>query len=374
MCNKYLRVLCTIKRCRVASFWYISRHTLPTLLRTMPKALGCRETSAELRELICQQAAAGTPLSQIAFFFNRPLRSIQSIVKRSTERGDYENAPRSGRPPKLTDRALRRLSLSVSRDHRQTDIPTPVCARTVHTALKTRLGISNRIAAKKPFITAAQREKRLEWARDHVDWMMEDWKMVIWTDESSVEIGKESRTCTVWHREGERYREECLVLTFKSGRKSIMVWGCISYGKQGPLVQMPSERRKGEDYVDLILAGPLWDYYVERFDAVGAALVMEDGAPVHRAKVAQRFRACNFMETIPHPPQSPDLNLIEHVWKRLKVLVNRRPTRPRNAEELWIALQQEWLNIDIDFINSLIDSMPRRVNAVYDAKGKSTKY
>jgi transposase len=80
------------------------------------------------------------------------------------------------------------------------------------------------------------------------------------------------------------------------------------------------------------------------------------------------------METIPYPPQSPDLNPIEHVWKRLKVLVNKRPTRPRNPEELWIALQEEWLNIDIDFINSLIDSMPRHVHAVYDAKGKSTKY
>jgi transposase len=139
---------------------------------------------------------------------------------------------------------------------------------------------------------------------------------------------------------------------------------------------MPSGRRKGLDYVDIILGGPLWDFYVERYDEVGATLVMEDGAPVHRAlaKVAQRFRTPNFMETIPHPPQSPDLNPIEHVWKRLKVLVNRRPTRPRNPEELWIALQEEWLNIDIDFINSLIDSMPRRVKAVYEAKGKSTKY
>ena len=69
-----------------------------------------------------------------------------------------------------------------------------------------------------------------------------------------------------------------------------------------------------------------------------------------------------------------DLNPIEHVWKRLEVLVNKRPTRPRNEEELWNALQEEWLNIDIDFINSLIDSMPRHVKAVFDAKGKSTKY
>jgi hypothetical protein len=137
---------------------------------------------------------------------------------------------------------------------------------------------------------------------------------------------------------------------------------------------MPSDKRKGQDYVDVILGGPLWDYYVSRYDAMGAALVMEDGAPVHRAKVAQNFRTANSMESIPHPPQSPDLNPIEHVWKQLKIMVNRRPTRPRNTEELWMALQQEWLNIEIDFINSLIDSMPRRVKAVYDAQGKSTKY
>ena len=203
---------------------------------------------------------------------------------------------------------------------------------------------------------------------------MVDWQRVIWTDESSVEIGLESRKCTVWRRVGERYRKDCLVPTFKSGRQSLMVWGCISYGKRGPLVRIPSDKRKGPDYVDIILAGPLWDYYVERFNAMGAALVMEDGAPVHRAKVAKAFRTQNCMESIPHPPQSPDLNPIEHVWKRLKVLVNKRPTRPRNLDELWLALQEEWLKIDIDFINSLIDSMPRRVKAVYKAKGLSTKY
>jgi len=117
---------------------YISRCLQSILLHTMPKAPGCRETSAELRKLICQQASAGTPLSQITFFFDRPLCTVQSIVKRSTECGDYENAPRSGRPPKLTERALRRLSLSVSWDRCQTlhditdsinaNISTPVCA------------------------------------------------------------------------------------------------------------------------------------------------------------------------------------------------------------------------------------------------------
>ena len=203
---------------------------------------------------------------------------------------------------------------------------------------------------------------------------MTDWERIIWTDEASVEIGKESRQCMVWRRPGERYNNECLVPTFKSGRQSLMIWGSISYGRRGPLVRMPPGRRNATDYVDLILGGPLWDLYVELCEEKGAVLVMEDGAPIHRSKVAQQFRSQNSMDAIPHPPQSPDLNPIEHVWKRLKILVNECPTRPANLDELWVALQEEWLKIDIDFINSLILSMPRWVDALFKAKGRSTKY
>jgi transposase len=132
--------------------------------------------------------------------------------------------------------------------------------------------------------------------------------------------------------------------------------------------------RKGCDYVDLVLGGPLWEVYLEQSEEKGIVKVMEDGAPTHRSKVAQTFRSQNSMETFPHPAQSPDMNPIEHVWKRLKVLVNERPNQPRNADELWVALEEEWLNIDITFINSLIDTMPRRIQALYSAKGHSTKY
>lgn len=76
----------------------------------------------------------------------------------------------------------------------------------------------------------------------------------------------------------------------------------------------------------------------------------------------------------PHPPQSLDMNPIEHVWKQLKFMVNNRPTHPQNAHELWVAVQEEWQNIDINFINTLIDSMPDHVQALFDTQGGSTKY
>jgi transposase len=92
------------------------------------------------------------------------------------------------------------------------------------------------------------------------------------------------------------------------------------------------------------------------------------------SKAAHNFQSQNLLETFPHPPQSPDMNPIEHVWKQLKVLVNKHHICPQNVDLLWVALQDEWLKIDNDFINSLIDSMPHHVQALYCAHGGSTKY
>ena len=139
---------------------------------------------------------------------------------------------------------------------------------------------------------------------------------------------------------------------------------------------MPKGRKKGVDYVEVVLDGPLLDFYMEMCEERGLVAVMEDGAPVHRCKLAEEYRTERNMVVFSHPAQSPDLNPIEHVWKYmyLKDQVNQRPTRPQNLDALWDALLEEWEKIDVGFINSLIESMPDRVEAVIDASGGSTKY
>ena len=350
----------------------------------MPKVLGSRETTPQLCKSICEQAAQGQPLSQIATYFHLPLRTVQSIVKRGAERGYNENEPRIGRPRKIDGQALRHLKLNILRDRRQSlqnitananlFLPSPVHPTTVQRALKTGLDVSHHIAAKKPFLSAVHIRKRKEWAKEALLMTREDWMRIIWTDESSVEVGKQSRECAVWRKPRERYELDCLVPTFKSGWQSVMIWGCISYGMRGPLVRIPSGMRKAVDYVYLVLDGPLWDVYIQQSEEKGFVKVVEDGAPTHCSKAAHDFQSQNSLETFPHPPQSPDMNPIEHVWKQLKVLVNKHPICPQNVDLLWVALQEEWLKIDNDFINSLIDSMPHRVQALYSAHGGSTKY
>ena len=47
---------------------------------------------------------------------------------------------------------------------------------------------------------------------------------------------------------------------------------------------------------------------------------------------------------------------------------------PRGVEELWERCQVEWEKIPKEVCQNLIESMPRRVQAIIKAKGGYTKY
>ncbi len=72
------------------------------------------------------------------------------------------------------------------------------------------------------------------------------------------------------------------------------------------------------------------------------------------------------------PANSPDLNPIENLWG----IVKRKMwyARPNNAEELKATIRATWALITPEQCHRLIDSMPRRIAAVIQAKGAPTKY
>ena len=122
------------------------------------------------------------------------------------------------------------------------------------------------------------------------------------------------------------------------------------------------------------MAEPLWNFYVELYDARGLVKVIEDNALTHTCRAAKLFRDKNLMDVFPHPAQSPDMNPIEHVWYLIKIAINKRAVRPRNEEEMRGALLEEWEKIDINIINKLINSMSNRVQQLVEVKGGCTRY
>ena len=72
--------------------------------------------------------------------------------------------------------------------------------------------------------------------------------------------------------------------------------------------------------------------------------------------------------------QSPDLNPIENLWDEIKRSVKNEKRKPKNLNELERLVKKTWRSIPQDKIKRLVESMPRRVQAVIDANGGPTKY
>jgi len=74
------------------------------------------------------------------------------------------------------------------------------------------------------------------------------------------------------------------------------------------------------------------------------------------------------------PPQLADLNLIEHLWHHLKTRLGDYKRPPSGIAELWERAQKEWNDIPASVFQNLVESMPRRIQTVLQAKGGYTKY
>lgn len=132
-----------------------------------------------------------------------PRTTIYNVLKRFRDRGTIKSSKRSGRPRKLTDRDLRelgrliknrqKLKASEIRNSIVQDVSTRTIRRRAH-----ELGFYARVAAKKPNSANEQKKRRLTFACEHCHWTIEDWMKVIWTNESSFEIGKDSQQVMVW--------------------------------------------------------------------------------------------------------------------------------------------------------------------------------
>ena len=82
-----------------------------------------------------------------------------------------------------------------------------------------------------------------------------------------------------------------------------------------------------------------------------------------------RGKSLNVLEW---PRQSPDLNLIKHVWRDLKIAVQQRS--PSNLTELERICREEWEKLPKYRCAKLVASYPRRLKTIFAAKAALTKY
>ena len=84
------------------------------------------------------------------------------------------------------------------------------------------------IAAKKPLLRDNNKKKRSAWAKKHKQWTLDQWKSVLWCDESNFVIFGSNHCVFARCREGEQMVSACVVPTVKHGGGGVMVWGCFA--------------------------------------------------------------------------------------------------------------------------------------------------
>ena len=169
-----------------------------------------------------------------------------------------EDVPRSGRPTKATlevkakvvetiskNSTTRQLSTAAISDYINKSIGDQIkqiSPRTTYNILKS-LGYGCYKPTYKPGLTKEAKATRLKWCLDHVHWTLEDWKNVIWSDETAVIMGGQRGRIRVWQLNSEAYNQHCIRRYWK-GFKQFMFWDCFSYDKKGPCYIWEEETEK----------------------------------------------------------------------------------------------------------------------------------
>ncbi|GFU60915.1 transposable element Tc1 transposase [Trichonephila clavipes] len=95
---------------------------------------------------------------------------------------------------------------------------------------------------KKPHILAVNRQKRIDFANEHVNKPPQFWEKVLFCDESKFCIFGIKGRKLVWRKQGTALEKENLVPTVKYGGGGVMVWGCMAANGVGRLTFIHGEK------------------------------------------------------------------------------------------------------------------------------------
>ena len=344
----------------------------------------CNDYSCKMPQLSVEDRVTCTVLyregwtqKRIAAHLGCSQNAVYLAIRRRQATGTHENRPKSGRPRISTPRDDRYL-VRQCQGNRTLSVPALQTLWHQHgvtsslTTVRRRLqshGLNGRRPRKKPLLSRRNINQRLQFAREHQDWTWVDWSVVLFTDESKFNLYHNDGRDFVRRRKGEELLPHCIAPTVKFGGGGVMVWGAMSARGTGTLKTITG-RMNGEGYIDI-----LGDQLIPSAHLLGYGqhfILQDDNAPCHRARIVNEWKEAEGIRTLQWPAQSPDLNPIENLWSDLGRAV--RGDHCVTLRELDECLHRHWDQIGRQTCMNLVRSMPRRIQAVLDARGGHTSY
>lgn len=337
----------------------------------MPRGI---HLSLQLKQKILEKFENGEKQCKIAEDLNLHKSIISRVLSNFQRRGTLEGVPKCGRKRKtdsVVDRKIKMLStqdpfMSAPRIKQQLG-GVSISVSTIKRRLQ-EAGLYGRKSAKKPFISKKNREARLRFAREHVNWSYEKWKTVLFSDESRFKLFQSDGICWVRRPINERFNPKYTRPTVKHGGGGIMVWGCFGGFGMGPLVKIDGimDRYVYQD----ILANQMLPWAEENMSL--RWVFQHDNDPKHTAKLIKDWLAAENVNVMDWPAQSPDLNPIENLWDEIDRRIHTKNLT--KMTELFEELQIIWNSIAQEYIDKLLNSMRTRCFEVIKNKEYATRY
>ncbi|CAH1983572.1 unnamed protein product [Acanthoscelides obtectus] len=181
-----------------------------------------------------------------------------------------------------------------------------------------------------PRRTRRQIAARLQWAREHPEWLL----TVAKCDEVWFGLVSDDRRIRVWREPGHQQRLNLAreVVPYQGG--SIMFWGGIMFNHRSSLIQIQGTMTAEiyEENVIQPIIQPLRNEFGNNF------IFMDDNARPHRARRVQRALERGQIVRLPWPAYSPDMNPIENIWDTIDRAVRNRMDPPTTLNELAAAV------------------------------------
>ena len=184
--------------------------------------------------VVSLKAYAGKTTLEVAGLTGLSASQVNRLYARAIERGFdpvlrpidikdayLEDTPGRGRPSKQTseNKDLIVAKLQLDRFGREktaagiaaelTNEGIPISETTVLRILKKARFRKTKLT-RKPGLTKKMRSDRLQWCLDHQDWTLEDWKKVIWSDETSVVLLYRRGGYRIWRQLEEAFVRSCI--------------------------------------------------------------------------------------------------------------------------------------------------------------------
>ncbi|KAJ8254683.1 hypothetical protein GJAV_G00196010 [Gymnothorax javanicus] len=247
-----------------------------------------------------------------------------------------------------------------------------VSQHTVHRALL-RMGLRRRRSVSVRMLTPDHHQQRLQWAQEHQDWTLEQWKKVVWSDESQFVLHHVDGRVRVRRLPGTEVPAGGAVGKIPAGGEKVTLWAMFCWESLGPIVHLEASLTP-DAYLNIV-ADQVHPFMATVFPD-GDGFFQQDGGPCCTAQSVQEWFEEHDAEfkLLPWPPNSPDLNPLVNLWGLLEQQVRSAATPPGSLEDLKELLLASWDQIPQDTFRGLIESLALRVKAVLAAQGGPTAY